>query len=455
MEAIREMHGQWWLPETPEDRVPGRLVIGGDGSCTLELTGGLDIVDGTMNWDAPRVLGLAEGARVTLLNCHTERMRGGFLTRPEHYHQLHVRRALVGAHVNADGAVFTSARIQIENLTTWLAFPIAERSSESHGDDYRATVSSAHPVQVEADGWSIRAESLVQPFQVSTTRERDLVSSEITAYLFLRPASSTTVEGFDEIALRMMDLVTLASGRASGLIRTTLFHENNLEYADADGSVLRVPVEVESYGRRVHTPQPDAQGVAGHQFRFTCNDRPFDALVREWMRVRRTAAAACNVFFGLSYSEPTFTETRLLMTAVAAEALHSSLYGDATTMTKEHFTHLRDTVLAAVDDDADKQWLKAALRNAPTFRERLQALAGVPNREAVEELIDDLDDWARRLVRARNGLAHSGDENGDPDIFRLQWVSSGLITLVLMQELGLDAATQLRASVAHLKLPEA
>ena len=141
------------------------------------------------------------------------------------------------------------------------------------------------------------------------------------------------------------------------------------------------------------------------------------------------------------------------MNAIAGEALHSSLYGDATSMSKEHFEALRAKVLSAVDDEDDRRWVKATLRYGPSFRERLRALASIPDESAVKALIEDIEVWAGRLVGARNGLAHTGNENGDADIFRLEWVTSGLLALVFMAELGLSGEIQKRAASNVLSLP--
>ncbi|MFE5670484.1 HEPN domain-containing protein [Agromyces sp. NPDC056523] len=456
--SAMEWHGHWWLPEAPEDKVPGRLVVEPDGESRLELIGGFDLVirespGAGMFRRVPVILGHALGKPATLLDCFTLTTRGGFFSRPQFFHRLHVHRVLIGAHVGQTEPAFRSARVQIENLTNWLAFPAANRTSDLRETTYVASVRAIEPLSVAVDGWTIQARSHAQPFQLTQTREQDVVSSEITAYLFLIPDSPTSANGFDELILQIMDLVTLASGEPSGLISATLFHTDRREHPNADGSTSELPIEVESYGRRIHTAEPEAAAVPFHQFRFTCDDLPFDQLIADWMRIRSKASTACNVYFGLQYSRPGFTETRLLMNAIASEALHSSLYGDATSMSKEHFASLRSKVLAALDDEDDRRWVKANLRNGPSLRERLRALASVPDGSAVKALIDDIEVWARRLVLARNGLAHTGSEDGDGDIFRLEWVTSGLLALVLMAELDLPGEIQKRAAINLLSLP--
>ena len=43
-----------------------------------------------------------------------------------------------------------------------------------------------------------------------------------------------------------------------------------------------------------------------------------------------------------------------------------------------------------------------------TYRDRVPALASIPDQEAVTSLIPDIETWAALLKKARNGAAHSG-----------------------------------------------
>lgn len=454
MSSAKEWHGHWWLPDTAQIRVPGRLIVERDGASRLELIGGLDLRAYAPQGRTEKIFGLAEGRPLTLLDCFPLTHRGGSLLLPEHFHRLHVHQVLAGAHIDTSDSLFSSARVQIEHLTTWLSFPNSERSSDPQHLNYSASAKAVEPFTVSVNGWTITARSHAQPFQTTHLRQRDILSSDITTYLYFEPETPVPADGFDEIVFGMMDLITLASGEPSGLISATLFHTEGHAYPHNDGSTFTLPIEVESYGQRIHTAAPDEPSVSYGQFRFTCDDAPFAELVREWIRVRNAAATACNVYFGLSYNRPGFTETRLLALATVAESLHSSLYGDTTAMPREHFESLRATVLDAVSDMDDKKWLKEKLRNAPSYRERLRELAQIPDEIARADVVEDAEVWASRLVAARNGLAHTGNENGDADIFRLQGATSGLIALVFMAEIGLPSAIQQRAARRVLRLPD-
>jgi hypothetical protein len=249
----------------------------------------------------------------------------------------------------------------------------------------------------------------------------------------------------------LTDLITLAAGEASGQISLTLIHHHPTIMHEPDGTPYELSTRVESFGARIHTAQPEQAAPMDWRFLFTCEEHEFEQLVADWLRIRRQAPEACNVYFGLRYARPSYTETRLLLIAITAEALHKGLVNSAT-LSDEDLEQFRGR---AVDATLNGKQLKVTqkLRATPTFRERAIDLANKPDAEAVRQIIPDIAAWAVRLKDARNSLAHSGNEDGDEDIFHLEWVTSSLIALVLMAELGLSAETQRRAARDILSPP--
>ncbi|MBN8204884.1 hypothetical protein JF550_02805 [Microbacterium esteraromaticum] len=155
------------------------------------------------------------------------------------------------------------------------------------------------------------------------------------------------------------------------------------------------------------------------EFRFRCAELSFVQIVPDWIRLRRRAADACNVFFGLQYARPTYAEARLLLVAIVAEALSVGLGGT----------------------------------DGVSYRMRLRGLAAIPDQQAIADVVPDIEAWARDLHRARNTLAHTGNDDAERDIFELECATSSVISLVLMAELGMPADVQRRAASTVLKTP--
>lgn len=64
-------------------------------------------------------------------------------------------------------------------------------------------------------------------------------------------------------------------------------------------------------------------GTCFHDFRFTCDDISFEDAIPRWLTIREEAETACNVFVGMQYARPGYTETRLLLSAITAEGFHA------------------------------------------------------------------------------------------------------------------------------------
>ncbi|WP_157550109.1 HEPN domain-containing protein [Microbacterium sp. Leaf161] len=447
----KSWRGYWWLPSSPDARVPGRLVVEEDGRCELQIIGGLDMGKATsrqLSERVPAIFGDAEGQRITVTDCFVVR-QDGFGGPASQFQDIHVHEALVGVHVAPEEAVFESAIVTIEHLSSWLA--IQEHVSRD-GTDGVESAATRRPSErsCEVDGWTFTARPLVQPFHVVAQRARLTVNGEISNYLVIRAPRPVAAGGFDKPVLELMDLLTLASGEPSGQIALTLIHKDPNEQLDRDGSSLSLERRVECFGARTHTAMPTESAVPDWRFLFTCADKSFEELVPAWLALRRRAPEACNVYFGMKYARPNFTEVRLLMIAITAETLHQSIREDETELPPEMFTDLRARVLASLEDADERRWVKARLRNAPSFLERLSSLVSIPSEAAVTAVIPDIEVWSRALRDARNNLAHTGNNKSDEDIFVLENITASLLTLVLMSELGLTEETQDRAALQVL-----
>ena len=189
--------GYWWLPSSPADRVPGRLIVSEDGTCQLQLVGGLDMA--LPNSDAgsdrvPVIYGEGEGEVITLLRGFTLG-RDGFGGRPMQYQDVYVHEALVGAHVGEDAPAFRSAIVRLEHLTSWLAIGDTVERTGGQGAE-TATLRHAEDRSCTFDGWTFTARTLVQPFQTLMERSRLAVETEATAYLVIQPPTPVAAAQF-------------------------------------------------------------------------------------------------------------------------------------------------------------------------------------------------------------------------------------------------------------------
>lgn len=440
---------------------PGVLTVAADGDVTLELIGGFDFSVRTATDDGeiiglgeqttPIVQGLCAGVKVTLVDVVTTRIEGmQFGHGTSNFHRLAARRALVGMHLDDVSApVFSSATFRYENLLVWLNTHGLEQKVTGDGDVATARIVKTEPRVAHVEGWTVEATLWSSGFHFETRRDTASLVGETQPYIDVTAPSPVSYLGFDDMSKALMDLLTLASGEACGVITSSLASTETREIRtgpNPDDSTA-VPITAEVYGQYVHKSRPDDKPQNAHRFLFTCAAKPFSELISQWIPLRAKAIAGCNVLFGLLYARPGFTETRLLSTAVASEAIHRDLFGSATPIDPFHFKSLKQTMLDTISDNSERDWVNARLHNNPSYLDRLLDLAERPSQPAVNEIIPDRAKWARSLRDARNGLAHNANGSaGTVDIFALTETTIFLLYLVLMKELGLSDEIQLKAA---------
>ena len=120
-----EWSGLWWLPDAPDERVPGVLRYDRDGGAELTLIGTFEdrvmtsprpgvthVHEGTRSWDV--ILGVAEKREITLLGCiptSTNRSFGARVKSPDKQ-VVSAQSALIGVHAaNTEAALFEGLQI--------------------------------------------------------------------------------------------------------------------------------------------------------------------------------------------------------------------------------------------------------------------------------------------------------------------------------------------------------
>lgn len=197
----------------------------------------------------------------------------------------------------------------------------------------------------------------------------------------------------------------------------------------------------------------DAKAVQTRHTFFTCNDLPFEEIIPRWCEVHERLRPALNMMLGLRYAPAPYIENNLLTAVGAAEVFHRGLGIDEPPIPRDEFTPMREAMLEHVPEE-HRERIKGSLRNDPTLRERLYALAARPDQDAVSSLVPDVDRWARRTTRARNDLAHEGrtPNHSFEELIAIVDVTTAVVILNLLNEVGLPAEQQRKVVQEHPQL---
>lgn len=467
-EAV-EWAGLWWLPDDPGKQIPGILRYDGEGRSSLSLIGAfedrifstvasgvMDELEGTRTWDV--IHGVAEQREVTLFGCVPTRSTWPMFSRVKSpdIQTISATIVIVGAHVSGEeDAAFAAAEVSVEDLALWAASSVFSGSFGSRDGklDGTGTVSvkpvNAETVTVDGTEYSL-VHTHTLPF-FDRRKGRTVGRMRDTASIRIRRAEPFTLRAGLDAASLIQDLIALATHRAAGVIWLQL---------EVAGTETVLPNGLPSPRRRanvLYSPvapgKHDEKGVDPDRVFFTCRELPFEKVMQRWCEAHGRLQAATNMILGLRYAPARFIENNLLTAVGAAEALHRGLDIDEKPIPEAEFKAIRNAMLDQVPEEHRGRF-KAAIRNAPTLRDRLLALAARPDQGAIKQLVPDVDHWAKQTARARNDLAHEGrtPDHSIDELDAIVGATTAVVILNILHELGLSAERQRQIVREHPQL---
>ena len=458
--------GDWWLPENPEETRPGTLHYGNDDDrLRLELIGGFSIevrtpTDGGygIGFDGrfPVIHGSSGGEAFTLLECQATHTSGGFIGSSITDQTIGATSGLRGILVeDGDEKVFDSMVLQLEHLLAWSAKSSlraeAELDSKGRWTGKQTATSIPTDDQIALSGdLTLTLRVPHTQFRVETKHGANSRSVESCEYAEIVVASvgPSSLNDFGSTAKALQDLLTLAAFGPSGILKRSFWYESSSAHP-AHGDW---PHEVQVMGNLVYKPGTGANSDSPRGYLFTLADVDFGDLVPAWLAIYQQAWLPCSMLFGTQYLSPGYTGTRLFTIASAAEGLHRSLHDSLPLSDRDFEAALKKvlTALLGVSNKPARKLVHEQLHNDLPYRQRLCELAKLPDQEAVEALLPDIDRWVKLLKDARNGTAHADDQRQgtQPEATLAFWLSQVtyvLLCLVLMAEVNLPSEVQRRA----------
>jgi hypothetical protein len=469
LDESAEWSGLWWLPDAPDEKVPGVLRYEpGDGP-VLSLIGAFEdrimsspspgltmIHEGSRTWDV--IHGAAEQREVTLLGCFPSGSKRTFGARVQSPDKQTVvaATALIGAHVSGeDDAAFSAVEVSVEDLRLWAGTSVFEGflgAPEGKLDGTGSiSVKRVESQSVTVGGTEFRLAHRYTLPSFDQRKGATVGHMRDTAFVRAVPADPFSVGKARETASLMQDLVALAMNRAAGVIWL------RLQVAEPEGVLSDGRPGPRRHADVLYSPaalgKHDAKAIDSQRVLFTCSSLSFDEVVPRWCEAHGRLKAATNMILGLRYAPARYVENNLLTAVGAAEVLHRGLRIDEKPFPADEFTAMRNAMLAQVPEEHQARF-RGAIRNDQTLRDRLCALAARPDQEAIALLMPDVERWAARTARARNDLVHEGrtPNHSFEELIAVVEVTTAVVTLNVLHELGLPAERQREIMREHPQL---
>lgn len=459
-----EWMGYWWLPDDPEHRVPGVLRYIPKDGLHLTLIGGFEHhehhkVDGgtavtseSKTW--PVLWGATRNASITLFDCFPIHSVSSLFKLDQEYpdeQAISATTALIGLHLrNRFDAIFTKCIVSVENLTMWSNSSPFTSSFGIEDGRYDGTCSitlgetQSPPTVVDGTTAMLGHEITMSAF--NHTRAHSTASIMDAAFVSFTPEAPIALADAEAWAGSLQDLVSLAMDRACSLLRLELripldVEQNPSGYPIHDNRVL-------VYAQGITLGDTTAPAVDQRDIVFSCKDIPFDALLPRWWAARTRFSTAIDMLLGLKYAPAQYVESNLLSATGAAEVFHRSLSttgADASPV---------DPMTAQSEQRADGQenpTKSAHPKKRTILRERLRDLASRPDSQAMEFLLPAADTWAATTAHIRNAITHDGQapKNTSDELYAIVMVTTAVVTMNLLQELGLPSDLQRKVVREH------
>ena len=456
----------WWLPDAPEDRVPGVLTYDPEDGMHLDLIGGWkprELVKqengelhtvATDKADAwPIIHGVGDNKLVTVLDSfgNGSYTFGGITIGSSEIPtkmRLVTNGILVGYHLkDADDAVFEAADTTVENLTWWTRRSGITYTFWTKPDaDKIGQIELTRTEPLTVDIGDVRAKLSTVPWlpYAEHTRAQSLARVREHASVEFSSAEPRPLSDWLTCIGGVSDLLSLATLRPCGHLTARVYLPAAPELYSENHPQRNHRREVLVFQRHIVKPAADDPGVDLRDFLFTLDDLPFDGVLPRWFELRDKFRTAIGIVLGLSAITGGYLETRVMSSVAAAESFHRQL-GTPKPLNGRQHRELLKSLRDATPEDL-RAWVGMRLpRNDPTLRERLIELCSRIEAPATA-LIPDREKWADAAKDARNKLAHTGasEQHTNDALNAVAEVTAALVLLNVLHELGVpdDSLTQ-------------
>lgn len=454
----RTLEGYWWLPESPDTKIAG-IVTYDEAAPRLRLLGAFrsstETSPGSYEVKTVKrpaiILGECDGQYVTLTNCRQTRFSGKFGGPDGWRQELSAELMLVGILLDdPDEAYFDRIWISVDHALAWSNRTglSEEMSGVGEGVDTMSYgwVQPPH-LSATVDGAAIELRH-DNSFGRRTYGDRtDATLGEHASFIVTVSEPQSARALIDAWVKPLQDLVTLAVDRACGA------HDIAVIRLDPPGGDPARPVVVQAYLNPVFRARPDDQAVEAHQMLFTLADVTFEELLPAWFALQERLGVVTAMVLGQRYIERSFTETKLITAVAAAEGLHRRLRPDDVYVGDLEFEELRARLLQAATP-AHEEWLAGRLFNEPVLKRRLRQLVKHLGNDVAKSFIPKTWNWANAATNARNALVHRFEAEAEQEtdwgqVFFVAAMTSALVTLILLKELGLPDSHLQRIATTH------
>lgn len=395
-----DMQGYFWLPDRPNNRLPGRFHCIEDGAIELEVLGTFSEEPINNVLEIRRILGVSEkGKLVTLEHClyKSRKLNVPGLA----ISTIHVDLALIGCHFESDEPItFDEITCHSEAFDEWFCFGKINVSlsltSSGASISYSPPSQLAWSISIGAEltlGCSWRAPSTNQCREATITQR---------TWVGLRFPEKRPLDELLELVHRFNNFVSFVVDQTLPIQAVQAYSKDLGE--EVGNTNRRIPIDV--YYNPLARSAPNLAHISPPfpLFSFELVRAEFGDIISRWLNNYETFDSSFNLYFATKTGRKIYLENRFLMLVQALEALHRR-WSHETAYSAQDYSTLCQALQEAIPA-AFKEWLEPRLRygNELSLRQRLKSLF-----HGLEPLYFDhkkVKELIARIIDTRNYLTH-------------------------------------------------
>lgn len=435
-----EYQGFWWLPQAPEERVPGTLTFDPVKGATLSLLGSFEKGLGNRHvlLQPQLILGFSsKGKPITLLGCAETKSVRNLGSPGLPLSTFRADTVFVGHHFHKEEEVgFEKLSVEFLHLDEWADISGFELKIPKDQTLHPMAIEHKRPGTVTA---SVGEAEISLGFRAKLKESNPLVrwaSLHQTAYLAVEYPERRAFDELSKIVHHLRNFLTLGVGRP---VRP-------LAILGRVGPEGERPVEV--YYRPVGTTDSAEKKVFPPQMLFAFHDLPggLELPLNNWLDKAEILEPVYQLYFGTVYNPRAYLEQRFLGLIQAVESYHRRVM-PTTDLPEEEHERRKEEILEAVPDH-HRDWLGGKLEysNEPglgrrikevirKYPESLYPIAG-GNKKKREKFV-------RKVVDTRNYRTHFDEKLEDraawgEELYRISQKLKLVLEVCLMGEIGFE-----------------
>lgn len=431
-----EYRGYWWLPDKPEEQVPGTLEFDPDSGATLDLLGSFkDFGDLTTSLQPKLILGFSsDGKSITLRDCleiRTKTSMPGMITT-----SFRAAVVFVGAHFErAEDVRFKRISVEFQYLDEWADISGFTLKMPYDPKSHPRVIEHKTPESVRA---SVGNTEISLRFR-SSMRESNPMVREVSliqkAHLAVEYPEDRSFDELSTVIHHLRNFLSLGVGEPV----------HPLEIWGESGTGVERPVDI--YYKPVGVTN-SAKKVHPAMMLFTFPDlsSSFEVFLGNWLGKAEVLEPVYQLYFGTVYNPRSYLHQQFLNLVQGLEAYHRRVLKTLELSEEDHRQRLKE-ILDAVSDK-HRGWLEGKLSysNEPSLRKRLiqifqrdlesMKLVGGNSRK-------DRDNFVHKVVETRNYLTHFdwskekvAVQGGD--LYRVTQQLRSMLEICLLHEIGFE-----------------